>query len=298
MNYTGKVAIGVDVGGTKIKAGAVADNGQLVGTPITIATGATDSKEVILKRICDLIDAVVQQNRLDKASLFGIGMGVTGPLDVKNGTILQCPNLPTMDYVPLRAIVQKATGMEVVMNNDANAMILGESIWGAGKGNDTVVGITLGTGFGCAIVMHRKLIMGATETAGEIWISPYQTGIIEDVVSGAGITKIYHELTGRTASGAAIADYARGGDAQAIATWERFGKAIAFALSWTVNLIDPDIILVGGSISNAMDLFMPTVETHLRKFICPVPAAKTRIVKAQLGDDAGFIGAAALVFEQ
>jgi len=203
-----------------------------------------------------------------------------------------------MDFVPLRAEVEHFFGINVVMNNDANAMILGESIWGAGKEYDTVLGITLGTGLGCAIVMRRKLVMGASETAGEIWISPYETGIIEDVVSGNGISKIYKDLTNKSASAAEIAKYARRGDSQAIMTWEKFGKAVAFALSWTVNVIDPDIILVGGSIANAMDLFMPALEQDFRKSVCPAPAERIRIVGTKFGDNSGFIGAAALVCEQ
>jgi glucokinase len=297
-DHQNKVIIGIDIGGTKIKVGAVAENGVVVGVPVTVATRAADPQGVIVERICATITAVMEQNCLNKEAIVGVGMGVTGPLDVKNGKILQCPNLPTMDFFPLRDAVAQFSGLHVVMNNDANAMILGESIWGAGSGHETIVGVTLGTGFGCAVVLRQKLVMGATETAGEIWTSPYQSGIIEDVVSGSGISKIYRELTGTNASAAEIAQYARQGDAQAMVTWQRFGKAVAFALSWMVNLIDPDIVLMGGSITHAMDLFMPTLESEFRKYICPVPAEKTRILKAQLGDNAGFIGAAALVCEQ
>lgn len=291
-----RIAIGVDIGGTNIRAGAITPDGCIIGEPFSVATGATDPKELIVARIIESINVVIENNRLEKLNIQGIGLGVTGPLDVKNGTILQCPNLPTMDFFPLRETIENEFGLQVSMNNDANAMILGESLWGAGKGANSVLGITLGTGFGCAIVLDRKVMMGATETAGEIWISPYQDGIIEDVVSGNGISILYEKLTGQKLTSRDVAASALSGDIQAKLAWIKFGKAVAYALAWSVNLIDPDVVIIGGSMANSMDLFYPIMNETLRKNICPVPAQKLRIVKAQLGDNAGFIGAAALVF--
>jgi glucokinase len=292
-----RIAIGVDVGGTNIRAGAVVPDGRIIGESFSVATGATDPKELIVGRIIESIEAVIKHNRLEKANIQGIGMGVTGPLDVKNGKILQCPNLPTMDFFPLRKVIEKEFNLPVFMNNDANAMMLGESFWGAGKGFDSVLGITLGTGFGCAIVLNKKIWMGATETAGEIWISPYKDGIIEDVVSGRGVCFLYEQLSGCQVSAKEVAARASNGDQAAKSAWNDFGEAVAYALAWMVNLIDPDVVIIGGSMANSMDLFYPTMNEILRKNICPVPAQKLRIVKAQLGGNAGFMGAAALVFE-
>ena len=291
-----KIAIGVDIGGTNIRAGAVAIDGSLIGESFSVTTIATDNKELIFGRIVDSISGVMAQNNLRKPNILGIGLGVTGPLDVKRGLILQCPNLPTMDFFPLRDSVEKEFNLPVFMNNDANSMVLGETLWGAGKGSSSVLGITLGTGFGCAIIMDQKIWMGATETAGEIWISPFQDGIIEEVVSGAGISKLYGKLSGLKASSKEVANLAFKGDDFAKSVWEEFGKAVAFALSWSINLLDPEMVIIGGSISNAMPLFYPSLYNTLVKNICPVPSQNLKIVMAQLGDDAGFIGAAALVF--
>jgi glucokinase len=107
---------------------------------------------------------------------------------------------------------------------------------------------------------------------------------------------MYKEVIGKTCSAVEIADFARQGDKQAIFIWEEFGKAVAFALSWAVNLIDPEVVVIGGSIANAMELFLPSLTGALRKNICPVPAQNLRIVKAELGDNAGFVGAAALAW--
>ncbi len=291
-----QIAIGVDIGGTNIRAGAVTSGGNLIGEPFSIPTGANDPRELILKRIIRSISSVIEFNRLQKADICGIGLGVTGPLDVKNGKILQCLNLPTMDFFPLREVIGNEFGLPVTMNNDANAMVLGETCYGAGKGSDNVLGITLGTGLGCAIILNRKIVMGATETAGEIWISPFRNGNIEDVVSGRGISMMYEKLCGEKLTAREIAARALSGETQAKAVWREFGEAVAYAISWSVNLIDPEVVIIGGSIANSLELFYHSMNEFLRKNICPVPARELRIAKAQLGDNAGLIGAAALVY--
>jgi len=291
-----KIAIGVDIGGTNIRAGAVSIDGSLIGESVSVSTNATENKKLIFGRIVDSISTVIARNNLEKQDIQGIGLGSTGPLDVKNGLILQCPNLPTMDFFPLRSEVEKAFNLPVFMNNDANAMMLGEATWGAGKGFSSVLGITLGTGFGCAIITDKKIWMGATETAGEIWLSPYRDGFIEEVVSGSGVCSLYEKFSGLKASSKEIANLAFEGDVFAKLVWEEFGKAVAYALSWSINILDPEVVIIGGSISNAMELFYPSLYESLVKSICPIPAQNLKIVKAQLGDSAGLIGAAALVF--
>lgn len=180
------------------------------------------------------------------------------------------------------------------MNNDANCLIYGETLFGSGVGKNNVVGFTLGTGLGCAIVLDGKIFVGSTESAGEVWPSPYQDGTIEDMVSGAGISRMYKEISGQDKSALEIEILAEDGDVNALTTWGEFGKHLAVAISWTVNLIDPEIVILGGSISNAFNFFSSSMEKNLRKYICPVPAEKTKVVCSKLGANAGFIGAAAL----
>jgi glucokinase len=291
-----KIAIGVDIGGTNIRAGAVTINGEMVGNSVSVATRAGEDKELITQRIFDVIEEVTEINHFKRPDIKGIGLGVTGPLDVRNGKILQCPSLPTMDFFPLQAVVEDRFGFPVYMNNDANAMMLGEAFWGAGKNFSSILGITLGTGLGCAVIIEKKIWMGSTETAGEIWISPYKNGTIEHVVSGKGISDLYKNRSGKVMSAREISLLAGKGDEDARAVWDEFGSAVAFALSWCVNLIDPEVIIIGGSIVNALHLFLPSLEADFRQQVCPVPAQKVKIAKALLGDNAGFMGAAALVY--
>jgi glucokinase len=289
--------IGVDFGGTKIKTGAIKLNGEIIGDPVNIDTGANDDADTIFGRITGSIESVIKNSGLEKCDLSGIGLGVTGPLDIVSGTILECPQLPTMHFYPLKEKVFEKFGIPVFMDNDANALLLGESIWGAGREYRSTLGFTLGTGLGCAIVLEKKLFTGANGMAGEIWPSPGKEGNIEGIVSGSGVSSTYHRLTGDRKTAREISELAYKGDTRAIETWNIFGEELATALAWCINLIDPEIVILGGSIANSMDLFYDAMDRFLKKHICPVPAMKTRIVKAELGDNAGFIGAAALVIQ-
>jgi glucokinase len=292
------IIIGVDVGGTKIQAGAINLKGEIIGQPVTVETGGSDDKEKIFNRIAGSIESTILNHQLKKDDILGIGMGVTGPLDNTTGTILECPQLPTMHFYKLREKISERIKLPVVMDNDANALLLGESIWGAGKGHRSTLGFTLGTGLGCAIVVDKRLFSGSNGLAGEIWPSPYNNGTIEDIVSGRGVSALYNGLTGEWKTAKEISALAYRGDLNAIKTWNVFGESLAASLAWGINLIDPDIVILGGSISNSFDLFYDAMNIVLRKFICPVPASKTKVVKAALGDNAGFIGAASLVMQQ
>jgi glucokinase len=159
------------------------------------------------------------------------------------------------------------------------------------------VGFTLGTGIGCAIVLDKKIFNGSTGTAAEIWPSPYQSGTIEDFISGAGVSRIYKSISGIEKSSLEVYELAVKGNDQAIQTWKEFGAHLAVPLSWSINLIDPDIIIIGGSVSAAYEFFKNSMQENLKKWVCPVPAEKTKVVPAKLGDYAGFIGAACLVME-
>jgi len=289
--------IGVDIGGTKIKVGAVSSDGRIVCTPVTVPTVGMDKKEKIFQRIARTIQSVIENSELEDYTVEGIGLGVTGPLDTKNGLILECPQLPTMHFYPLKDKICNEFHLPVFMDNDANALMLGESIWGAGKGNNIVLGYTLGTGLGCATVINNRIFTGANGMAGEIWLAPYQNGIIEDIISGEGIRKYYHRLTGKRKTAKEISQLGFEGEKMALETWATFGRALAMVISWGINMIDPNIVILGGSIANSMPLFYDSMDKYLRIHICPVPSEKTKVVGATLADNAGYIGASVLVMQ-
>ena len=292
-----KAILGLDLGGTKILSGLITVKGEVLGNPYTVPTGGKDPEKAIVNRIFIAIEKSLDDARLKIKDILGIGIGATGPLDMKEGLILDCPFLPTLKNFPLRKTIQEKFGIPVYLDNDANCFALGEWFFGAGAENETVLGYTLGTGLGCGIVINGKVYTGSTQHAGEVGTSPYRNETIEDTVSGIGISRIYKTISGQERPAREIAELAINGDKYANQTWEQFGEHLAYAVSWGINIIDPDIVILGGSIANAMEFFAPAMEKSLRRNICPLPAEKTKVVKASLGDHAGLIGAACLVLQ-
>lgn len=292
-----KIIVGVDLGGTKIMTGAIDLEGRVLGSPVKVPTEGNDTAESIVKRITGSVERILTGLNMTNKDVRGIGIGSTGPLDIDAGLILECPQLPNMHFFPLRKTIQDYFGIPVCLNNDANCLIYGESIFGAGADKRIVVGFTLGTGIGCAVVLDKKILNGSTGTAAEIWPSPYQSGIIEDFVSGGGVSKIYRSISGRDKTSFEVYNLALEGDRDALQTWNEFGAHLAVPIAWSINLIDPEVVILGGSIMGAYPFFKDSMEEHLRKWICPVPAERTKVIPAKLGDNAGFIGAACLIIE-
>lgn len=291
-----QVAIGVDIGGTKIRAGIVGAEGVVYGEPRSIATCAELPGEEIVQRLIALIKETL--SHAGEYEVLGIGVGCTGPLDLRKGMLLEVENLPTLNHYPLLQVLEEALQMKVKMENDANALILAEALWGAGKDADTVLGFTLGTGIGCALINHGTVWQGKNDCAGEIWTAPYRDGILEEYVSGNALTRLYELHTGKHLSGTDIAALAIAGEEAAKQVWDEFAQALAYALSWTVNMLDPQMVVIGGSIIKSANLFWEQADTMFRRYVCRSVADSVSLKPAALGDDAGFIGAAALFFNE
>lgn len=289
-----QVAIGVDIGGTKIRTGIVDAQGVVYGEPRSIATCADMPGEQIVQRLITLIKETL--SHAYEYEVLGVGVGCTGPLNLKTGMLLEVENLPTLNNYPLQKVLEEALQLKVKMENDANALILAEALWGAGKDADTVLGFTLGTGIGCALVEHGKVWHGNNDCAGEIWTSPYREGILEDYVSGNAVTRLYEQYTGQHLSGSEIAALAIAGEEAAKQVWDEFAQALAYALSWTVNMLDPQTVVIGGSVIKSANLFWEQADASFRRYVCRSVADSVSLKQAALGDDAGFIGAAALFF--
>lgn len=291
-----QVAIGVDIGGTKIRAGIVGAEGVVYDVPRTIPTCAELPGEEIVQRLIALIKETL--SHAGEYDVLGIGVGCTGPLDLRKGMLLEVENLPTLNNYPLLQVLEEALQMKAKMENDANALILAEALWGAGKDADTVLGFTLGTGIGCALIHHGTVWQGKNDCAGEIWTAPYRDGILEEYVSGNAVTRLYEQHTGKHLSGIEIAALAIAGEEAAKQVWDEFAQALAYALSWTVNMLDPQVVVIGGSIIKSANLFWEQADTSFRRYVCRSVADSVSLKPAALGDDAGFIGAAALFFNE
>jgi glucokinase len=292
------LALGIDIGGSKIMTGIVDREGNIIGKTITIPTMANEPPPQILNRIYDAVEVVLMSAKLQRDHLSGIGLGVPGPLDIKNGRILDPWQLPTLQNFAIVKEFEKRYQIPVIMDNDANCFSLGESYFGAGKASRVIIGFTLGTGLGCGIVINRKIYQGAHELAGEVWISPYGDGIIEDKISGKGLESIHRARTGQNSAPRNIFESAGKNDCDALQSWVEFGKHLAYGIAWSVNLLDPDMVILGGSLSKGFNYFAPTMEEHLRKWINAIQAQEIAVVKAGLAEHGGMVGAACLVLSE
>ena len=292
-----RIALGIDLGGTKVRTGAVTESGEVLGEGL-LPTEAGRESERVFANIVRSAEQACQNAGLNMEDVWSVGIGSPAPLDLSEGVIVSPGNLPSLHGFPMVERLQEALGKPVVLNNDGNCFGLAEARYGAGQGAEVCCGLTLGTGLGCAVVMHGRIYSGPGGAAAEIWCSPHGDEIVEEAVSGRGVARSYTQLTGRETDAADIADRARKGDKEAIQAYRQFGRDLAVPLAYVCNVLDPDVVVLGGSLSRAHDLFGEAMEAHAREYINEINRRRLRIVRAALGDDAGVLGAAALPFSE
>lgn len=289
-----EIKIGIDLGGSKFRIGIVNSNNEIIGETIRVSIDDIIKSEDLVTGITDSVESILKINGLTKKDIVRIGIGSPGPLDSETGTILETLNLTYLRGFPLGEKLKESLSLDIVIGNDANCFVLGQQIAGAAVGFHNVIGITLGTGYGCGIIIDGVLVDGSTGTAGEYANSPYLDGVFEDYVSGRGLKKIYKKFSGELKRPFQIEDEARSGSKDAIESFQEFGTHIGISLSYTVNLLDPEIIVIGGSIANAYDLFIDSVWKSLRLNIYNIPAERLTIKPAVDGEQNAVIGAAML----
>ena len=287
------VRAGVDVGGTKIRIGLVADDGSLITLADKIAMQQFNNGDDLMASIAETIKVLVAKT--PGAVLRGVGVGAPGPLNDDHTEVMETPNTPTIQNYPLVARLQKYFDIPVKMNNDANVFVLGEAISGAGKGESLVYGIALGTGYGHGFVWDGRILSGAHGTATEYGLAPYNEGTFEDYASGPALERHYAHISGETRRGVEIFELAKAGDPNARAAWSLLGKSIGHSLVYVTHLLDPGIIVVGGSLAQGFDLFIDAVWEVVNAHLFQNQKGKLRIEPAELGDAAPVIGAAALI---
>lgn len=293
--FEGGMRIGVDLGGSKYRIGLVNSNAEMVGESIRVSVDDITEADVLVRSIYDSAVKLINTNNISQKDVKVMGIGSPGPLNIQTGIILDTLNLTYLRGYPLADKLSEMLSIEVSIGNDANCFVLGQQIAGAAKGFQNVFGITLGTGYGCGIIVDGKLYEGSTGTAGEYASSPYLEGVFEDYISGRGLKSIFKKLSGEESRPFLIEDAAREGDRNAIQTFEEFGNHIGNSLSYIVNLLDPSIIVIGGSIANAYDLFKDSLKESLLSKIHEQPTKNLIIKQAVNGEENALIGAAMLI---
>ncbi|MCE5272284.1 ROK family protein [bacterium] len=285
----------IDIGGTKTVCAVFGPEGAPLG--LTRApTNATAEPEMLLDWIARTFRRAVEASGVDPKLIHRVGVGVPTTLDYASGRIDASPNLPTLSDFPLAAGLAGRLGAQVTLENDAGCFALGEAAVGAATGARDCCGVTLGTGFGLGVIVDGCLRRGAHGAAGELWRCPFEGDIFENRVSGTAVSRLYRELSGAELDGAAVAARAREAEPAACEVFRSFGADLGIGLSWLINLIDPQVVVLGGSAAESWDLFSDTMHEVVERH--RVRRNRTRIVRSALGEAAVLYGAASLVRRQ
>lgn len=309
-----RTAIGVDLGGSHVTAGIIAEDGSIH------AQFKQDIEDRSFEAVLGALETVTNNALKDSKgkNAIGIGIGSPGNIEPKTGAVLYSPNL-LWENAPLGDRLRKRFEIPVFIANDARCATLGEYTFGSGKGTQNFVLLTLGTGIGGGIVSGGQLLIGNRAGAGEIGhhqIRPAdgficgcgKIGCFEAQASGTGLLRHAFALADSFPRSAMldrdrdklgskmIRRAAQAGDAHALAAWKNFTSDMAIGLANIIAFVNPEVIALGGGVSSAGDYLLDAVRDRVDQLTTMVPKGTTKLVIAQLGNDAGQVGAATMAF--
>ena len=313
---------GVDIGATSIDL-VIADFAGERLARYSEAAAVREGPIKILGRVCSLLEKMLLDHHFDPEKLAGIGIGIPGPVDFTQGTVVSPPIMPGWDRYPIiQTIQQWFPSANVVVDNDVNVMALGEIYQGAGKGVDNLIFIKVGTGIGAGIICDGRIYRGTSGCAGDIGhISVHKNGpmchcgnkgCLEAMAAGpaiperaylaaqAGKSPIllkYSEKNGGFLRADDVGDAAREGDTLAIEVIRESGQYIGDVLASLVNFYNPGMIVIGGGVSNLGNLLLSSIRQSVLNRSLPLATRDLHIVFSSIGPDAGVIGAVNLAMD-
>lgn len=244
--------IGVDLGGTKVQAARIA-GGEIQQSWKQLITSSGPEEQVV-DEVKTAISAVMTPE------VRGIGIGVPSIVDVEKGIVYDVQNIPSWEEVPLKSILEAAFGIPVSMNNDANCFALGEFHFGKGQGTQNFIGLIIGTGMAAGIVLNGRLYNGRHGGAGEYGMIPYLDQYVEYYASGQFFENV-HQV-----AGLAVAQGAANGEAIALSMFAEYGRHLANGIKSILYTLDPDKIVLGGSVSQSYPYFKEALWEELSSF--------------------------------
>ena len=295
-------SIGLDLGGTNVRAAAVDGDGRILHQ-VAGKTAYTEGREAILAGIVEEIEEL--RTRCGRGSLTGIGVGVPGFISMKDGVIRGSNNLASLENLPIRDELSRRLGAPVILENDANAAALGEQWMGAGRGVDDLVMLTLGTGIGGGIISNGRVMRGYLGMAGELGhmtVVPNgnpcgcgNQGCVEKHASAPAISATARLMgLGEGLSAKQVYALAAGGNEKAKRVFIAMGEALGIALATLVNIFNFPLYLIGGGVLGAWEYFAPAMMEEARRRSFTMRTSDTRVEMAHLGNEAGLYGAAYL----
>ena len=299
-------SIGVDLGGTNLRAAAVDRSGNILDR-VSAGVDYAAGRDTILGNIVAAIQEL--RSRLSVTDLAGVGIGMPGFIDIDSGVVLGAANLPGFDGYPVRDQIQKLIGIPIILENDANAAALGEKWIGAGRDVNDLILITLGTGIGGGIISGGQVLHGFRGMAGELGhmtVIPDgnpcgcgNSGCLEKHASATAIAGMGRMLSlGHDVTSEEVYKLAAGGNQRALAIFVSMGRALGIALANLINIFNFPLHLISGGPLPAWDFFAPAMFTEVRRRSFTFSHTATKIEKATLGGDAGLFGAAFLPFQR
>src|SRR3989454_9464280 len=312
----GGCVFAADLGGTHLRAATVSNDGQIHFRHKQKTPRGQNAVEIVNA----LVDAACEYEKQDVGNgqrIRAISVVVPGTVNVGTGVIVKAPNLPSLDGFDLSTALTQELHRPTMLENDANAAAVGEMWQGAGRGRRAIVCVTLGTGVGGGIILDGKLWRGVNGSAAEIGhmcVDPFggvactcgSRGCLEVYASATAIVRMTREaipryqdsvlytsedLTAEKIYGAGLE-----GDELALEVFRRMGVYLGIGLANLINIINPEMIVIGGGVVNAWELFEKHMHREIAERAFPVPAKEVKVVPAECGDDAGLLGAAYLAF--
>jgi glucokinase len=281
-------------------------------------TPQAEKPNEIVRALIDAVHACEPATAERGGAISAISVVVPGTVNVAEGVVVKAPNVPCLDGFRLAAALESELEWPVILENDANAAGIGELWRGAGQGYCTLICVTLGTGVGGGIILDGKLWRGVDGSAGEIGhigVDPFagvpctcgSRGCLEVYASATAIVRMTREARPRypnsilhnteDLTSKKIYQAGREGDELAIEVFRRMGVYLGIGLASLINVLNPEIVVIGGGLSNGWDLFQKHMHQQVIERAFPIPARRVKIVRAQCGDDAGLLGAARLAFK-
>ena len=304
--------IGIDIGGTNLRGALVDSNGN-IHKRMEILSEADQGIDRLIDNLANFIADISKGEKVTN-----VGVGIPGIIDSKNGIITEAPNIMNVDNYPLRSVLKEKLGpdLNIVIENDTNSSAVGEWWIGASKDVNSMIMITMGTGVGGGIVLDGKLWTGADGMAGEIGhITIYPEGALcncgnygclESYASATAIRRMVKagledkslNTTLREATENVqiedipkiVMEAASSGDEFSLSIWKEVGVALGIGIASLVNLLNVEMVVIGGGVSNAWDLFIHTTYTEAKKRAFRAPMERATIERALLRDDAGILG--------
>lgn len=275
--------IGIDLGGTQVRAGIV--NEKSITSMVSAPIPASGTAEVVLEVLYQQVDNLIN------SSIKAIGIGVPSVVDLEKGIVYDVQNIPSWKEVNLKSLMEARYHLPVLVNNDANCFALGEKYFGKGQHVHSMIGLSIGTGIGAGIIIHDRLYAGINCGAGEFGEVAYLEHNYEYYASGQ-FFKNFYETTGKI-----IFQKAEKGDQQAIIIFEEFGKHLGNAIKMILCTYDPGLIIIGGSIKQAYSFYQKTMWERIRTFTYPKSLDNFKIEISEL-EGCGVLGAGALYYDK